>query len=66
MQIEVIERRRNIDGKYRSVWEIRIDRKVVEVCEFDPTKLVQDMCKTLEAEGASITEQSEYRPELEK
>jgi hypothetical protein len=66
MQIEVVERRRVVAGRYKNLWEVRVDHKTVEIFEFDPTKIIQDMCKNLEAEGAKITEQSEYRPEFEK
>lgn len=43
MQVEIIERRRGKD----KFWEIKLDGKTVEVTTFDPTLMVEEMCKEI-------------------
>lgn len=57
MKIEIIERRR---GKNK-FWEIKVDGKTATVTEFDPTRLVEEMCKEIkEKHGGNYSAESKY------
>jgi hypothetical protein len=43
MKVEIIERRRGKD----KFWEIKMDGKTIEVTTFDPTNMVEEMCKEI-------------------
>jgi hypothetical protein len=50
MKVEVIERKRIFKGKQENFWEVRVDGKIIEVTEFDPTSEIEKMCEELKKE----------------
>jgi hypothetical protein len=45
LKLEVVRRRRIVDNKPETFWEVKMDGKTISVTTYDPTSLVEAACK---------------------